>query len=63
MFELMNELPSTAVSDNQSSARKTCQRGDQRDEREERVEDVPEIMTSVFMCNYLDDYRCFLHRF
>ena len=47
----MSELPSTAVPDNQSSARKDRQRGDQRDdqrgEQEGRV-GVSETMTSVF---------------
>ena len=48
----MNELSSTAVSNNQPSVREIRQRGDQRDdqrgEREERVEGVPKVMTSVF---------------
>ena len=52
----MNELSSTAVSDSQSSARGTRQRGgqrgdqrgDQRSGRGERVGGVPEVMTNVF---------------
>ena len=43
-FELMSELPSTAIPDSQSSARGACQRG----ERGERVGGVPKVMTNVF---------------
>ena len=44
----MGELPSTALPNNQSSARGGRQRDDQRNERKKHVEDVPEAMTSVF---------------
>ena len=44
-FELVGELPSTAVPDSQSSAQGARQRGGQRGGR---VGGVPEAMTSVF---------------
>ena len=47
-FEFMNELSSTMILNNQSSARKNRQRDDQQNEREKRVKDVSKIITSVF---------------
>ena len=61
-FELISEVSSTAISDNQLSARKTRQRDDQRDERKKRIEDILKIMMNVFQV-WLNDYRYFLHRF
>ena len=47
-FELVSELPSTAIPDSYPSARGARQRGGQRGGRGGRVGGVPEAMTSVF---------------
>ena len=52
----MDELPSTAVSNSQSSAREARQ----RDERRERVGDGSKIMTSVFYMDFKHAKECSL---